>query len=205
ERPERDGGVGTEDDPKRYLEGARRGTPRRSDRRDDEDECDDPHPFLSVVRPVRHAVEEARDELKALELMVHFRRGVSAEQANDNQREAECEEEPDERRGDHIDDDLDEPLQEDFSEDDRGEESCEETGQDERPERRPVPPDDEVIRKERCGAEDERHPRHEEEKEHVRGAGEENRPRSCSEGGRADEATDQRMTARGRKAPKPRD
>src|SRR5207244_9234703 len=110
-----------------------------------------------------------------------------------------------EGRRDYVENEVDGPVQEYVSEDDRGEESGEKTGQDERPERRTVPPDDDVIRKVRCGAEDECHPRDEDEKEHVRGAGEENRPRSCREGGRADEATDQRMTARGRKTPKPRD
>src|SRR5437867_4390256 len=145
ECPERDGGMGTNDDPERDRELARRGTPGRSDRRDDEDEGDDSHPFLSVVRPVRHAIEEARDELQAFELVVHLRRGVSAEQTDDHEREAEREREPDERRGDHVHHDLDKPFQEDLSEDDRREESREQTGQDRRPERRPVPPDDDVI------------------------------------------------------------
>src|SRR2546422_3741445 len=87
ECPERDGGMGTDDDPERDRELARRGTPGRSDRRDDEDQGDDPHPFLSVIRPVRHAIEEARDELQAFELVVDLRRGVSAEQADDHERD----------------------------------------------------------------------------------------------------------------------
>src|SRR5437899_6542906 len=85
ECPERDGCMGPNDDPERDHELARRGTPGRSDRRDDEDEGDDPHPLLSVVRPVRYAVEEARDELKALELVVRLRGGWPADQANDTE------------------------------------------------------------------------------------------------------------------------
>src|SRR2546427_6277572 len=183
--------MSAQDDPERDRELARRGTPGGSDRRDDEDEGDDPHPFLSVVRPVRHTIEEARDELQALELVVYFRRGVSAEQTDDHEREAERKREPDERRSDHVHHDLDEPFEEDLSKDDRREESREQTGQDRRPERRPVPPDDDVIGEERGGAEHERHPRHEDEEEHVRRAREEDRPRSRRELRRADDATDE--------------
>src|SRR5256885_12402525 len=102
--------MGTNDDPERDGELARRGTPGRSDRRDDEDEGDDPHPFLSVVRPMRHAIEEARDELQAFELVVHLRRGVSAEQTDETEREAEPELKPDSRPGDHVDHDLAKPV-----------------------------------------------------------------------------------------------
>src|SRR5205807_666403 len=161
ERAERDGGVGTEDDPKRNTELPRRGAPWGSDRGDEEDECDDPHPFLSVVRPVRHAVEEARDELKPPERMVHSRRRLSAEDTDDHEREAKSEDEPHERRGDHVYDNLDQSLQEDPSEDDRGDKAGEETGQDEGPEGRPLPPDDGAIREERGRTEHEGNSCHE--------------------------------------------